>query len=70
MNSREFVCDDCRTNVFTFGAAVSEPDLCNGCQTIREMKAKCQLTPKQEADLREILHCQLPRDDDALRPTD
>ena len=62
-NSREFICDDCGTSVFEFGIT-SGPNVCHGCQTIREMKAKCQLTPKQEADLRKILHCQLPRDGD------
>jgi hypothetical protein len=62
-NSREFVCDDCKTNVFEFGDG-RDVTLCHGCETIREMKAK-GLTPKQEADLREILHCQLPSGDDA-----
>lgn len=72
MNMRDFVCDDCKTQVFEFGGD-SGPTLCMGCVMIREMKAKNGLTVKQEADLREILHCQIPAaesDDDALRETD
>lgn len=67
--TREYVCEDCKANVFEFGYPTGEPNLCNGCKMIREMKAAKGLTAKQEADLREILHCLIPppEPDDALR---
>jgi hypothetical protein len=67
-SSREFVCDDCKVNVFETGDLGDEL-LCHGCRLIREMKAATGLTEKQERDLREILGCQLAEDDDVLGAT-
>jgi hypothetical protein len=59
MLPHEFVCADCKANVFSYGG---EPDAtrCSSCELVREMRAESGLTASAEATLREILGCQLP----------
>jgi hypothetical protein len=54
----EFVCDDCETDVVSFGGP--EATCCHDCLMVREMKAREPLTPEQEAKLREILGNVIP----------
>ena len=55
----EFVCADCKANVFSFGGPEGQT-VCRCCLTIREMKAREPMTPEQEMQLREILHNVIP----------
>jgi hypothetical protein len=55
----EFVCDDCQTDVFSFGGDPAAK-LCSCCQTVREINARFPMTPADEARLREILGCVIP----------
>lgn len=67
MPVHEFVCVDCKAEVFSYGG---EPDAtrCASCDIVFEMKADGKLTPHDEASLRELLGCQLPKgDDDGVR---
>jgi hypothetical protein len=59
----EFVCADCKADVFSFGG---EPDAtrCASCEIVHEMKEDGKLTPEAEASLREMLSCQIPREDE------
>jgi hypothetical protein len=66
LEAREFICADCKANVFSFGGDADETR-CLGCDIIHGMKP---LTAIQETTLREILNCQLPESDDALRTED
>jgi hypothetical protein len=62
MLPHEFVCADCKSQVFSYGG---EPDAtrCASCETILEMKAESGMTAEAEATLREILGCQLPTEE-------
>jgi hypothetical protein len=56
----EFVCADCKSNVFSYGG----PDAatrCAPCETIAEMREERGLTPEDEAELRKLLGCELPK---------
>jgi hypothetical protein len=68
MPVHEFVCVDCKAEVFSYGG---EPDAtrCASCDIVFEMKADGKLAPHDEASLRELLGCQLPPkgDDDGVR---
>ncbi|HEX3520798.1 MAG TPA: hypothetical protein VHT52_01770 [Stellaceae bacterium] len=55
----EFVCADCKADVFSFGGAPDETR-CVGCETVRELMP---MSPEKEAELRDLLGCQLPKDD-------
>jgi hypothetical protein len=66
MRVHEFVCTDCKTDVFSFGGPPDETR-CVGCNTVRELMP---MLPERERQLRDLLGCQLPKDDDALRATD
>ena len=59
----EFVCADCKSDVYSFGGA---PDAtrCASCEIVFEMKADGKLSPRDEASLRELLGCQIPREDE------
>lgn len=72
METRDYVCADCKVNVFEFASAdtARTSPYCASCEMIRNMKAEGKLSAKNEADLREILDCMIPEDDDALRTTD
>ena len=61
MPVHEFVCADCKTDVFSFGGEADQTR-CASCEVVHEMKAEGKLTPKAEADLREMLGCQIPRE--------
>jgi hypothetical protein len=65
-HEHEFVCEDCKAQVFSFGGPADETR-CMGCNIIHEMQP---LTEAQETTLREILGCQLSESDDALREPD
>jgi hypothetical protein len=71
MLPHEFVCADCKSQVFSYGG---EPDAtrCASCETIAEMKAEGKgMSPAAEAALRELLGCQLPTgDEDGVRGQD
>ena len=70
MPVHEFVCADCKSSVFSFGGEESETR-CASCEVVFEMKADGKLSPHDEATLRELLNCQIPKgDDDALREAD
>ena len=63
----EFVCLDCKSNVFSYGGTGDETR-CASCETIAELKAEKGMTPEAEAALRELLGCQLPTgDEDGVR---
>ena len=67
MPVHEFVCADCKSDVFSFGGA-EEQTRCASCEIVFEMKADGKLNPHDEASLRELLGCQIPKgDDDGLR---
>jgi hypothetical protein len=66
MRVHEFVCADCKANVISYGGPTDETR-CVGCNTVRSLMP---LSPEGEKELRDLLGCQLPKDDDALRATD
>ena len=59
----EFVCADCKAQVFSYGGA-EEQTRCAECELVFEMKADGKLTPASEASLRELLGCQIPKEDE------
>jgi hypothetical protein len=65
MPAHEFVCEDCKADVFSWGGPPDETR-CVGCSIIHGMK----LTPTEETELRGLFGCELPEADDALRATD
>jgi hypothetical protein len=56
MEAHEFVCADCKADVFSFGGRPDETR-CASCNLVREMPG---LTPEREKLLREILGCMIP----------
>lgn len=71
MPAREFICEDCKSSVFSWGG-LEDAERCHGCDLIREMKADVpKLTEESELKLRELLGCMLPKEgEDALREPD
>ena len=60
----EFVCDDCKANVFSYGGR-DGATRCASCEVIVELKEeRGGMSPAAEATLREILGCQIPREDE------
>lgn len=59
----EFICADCKVNVFRWGGD-EEGTRCASCEIVHEMKEDGKLTPEAEASLREMLSCQIPREDE------
>jgi hypothetical protein len=59
MLPHEFVCADCKSQVFSYGGPDAQTR-CASCEVIAEMKEEKGLTPTAEAALRELLGCQLP----------
>lgn len=55
----EFVCADCKSDVFSFGGPETQTR-CASCETIREMKDHAPMTAAAEAVLREMLGCVIP----------
>jgi hypothetical protein len=57
MDSRchEFVCEDCKADVFSFGGP-SDETRCAGCELVRSLN----LSPVRDAALRVILGCEIP----------
>ena len=63
----EFVCADCKADVFSFGGE-PEATRCASCEVVQELKARDGMSPEAEAELRELLGCQIPRgNDDGVR---
>jgi hypothetical protein len=60
----EFVCADCKSDVFSFGGIGTETR-CASCETVRDIKARDVMSPEAEAELRKILGCELPRENEA-----
>ena len=57
MEAHEFVCADCKADVFSFGGDPAATR-CASCEVVREMKERAPLmTAAAEATLREILGC-------------
>ena len=57
----EFVCVDCKSDVFSFGGE-PEATRCASCEVVQELKARDGMSPEAEAELRELLGCQIPRE--------
>jgi hypothetical protein len=62
MPVHEFVCADCKADVYSFDGD-DDRELCHSCRTIAEMKAAGSMTPAAEAALRELLGCQIPKEE-------
>jgi len=62
MPPHEFVCADCKADVFSFGDLMSGPR-CASCEVVAELKAEKGLTPEAENDLRRLLGCELPKEE-------
>jgi hypothetical protein len=59
----EFVCADCKSNVYSYGG----PDAstrCASCEVVQELKARDGMSPEAETELRKLLGCQIPKDDE------
>jgi hypothetical protein len=54
MEPREFICEDCKSHVFSYNGD-PEATLCHMCSYIRKMK----LTLDREAVLRKVLDCEI-----------
>jgi hypothetical protein len=87
----EFVCADCKSNVFSYGGPVRRPTRCRltrdrgaiscylcalsrrrssdtqtrcaNCEVVAEMREERGLTPEDEADLRKLLGCEIPKEE-------
>jgi hypothetical protein len=60
----EFVCADCKSDVFSFGGE-SAATRCASCEVVAEMREERGLTPQEEAELRVLLGCELPKGEQA-----
>jgi hypothetical protein len=60
MAVREFVCADCKTDVFRFGGE-DAPTHCASCEIVHELKARDGMSPEAETELRKLLGCELPK---------
>jgi hypothetical protein len=56
----EFVCADCKATVFSYGGR-DAATRCANCEVVAEMREERGLTPDDEADLRKLLGCELPK---------
>jgi hypothetical protein len=56
----EFVCADCKATVFSYGGR-DATTRCASCEVVAEMREERGLTPEDEADLRKLLGCELPK---------
>lgn len=54
MEPREFICDDCKSWVFSYSPDQTLDDLCHNCRLIRGL----ELSPEQEAEMRKVLNCE------------
>lgn len=52
---REFICVDCKAHVYNYGGGEDRGDRCYNCYFIRNL----ELSPDKEAELREVLGCEL-----------
>jgi hypothetical protein len=59
----EFVCADCKADVFSFGDLMPGPR-CASCDVVQELKARDGMSPEAETELRDLLGCQLPREEE------
>jgi hypothetical protein len=58
----EFVCADCKADVYSFGGE-PEATRCASCEVVQELKARDGMSPEAEAELRELLGCQIPKEE-------
>ena len=59
----EYVCADCKAQVFSYGGP-EDRTRCAECEIVFELKEEGKLTPGSEASLRELLGCQIPKEDE------
>lgn len=64
MEVHEFVCEDCKSDVFSWSGSIA-PTRCAMCETVRDIKARDGMSLEAETELRKILGCELPREDEA-----
>jgi hypothetical protein len=55
----EFVCADCKADVFSFGGS-DTATRCANCEIVRELKARDGMSPEAETELRKLLSCEIP----------
>ena len=63
MPVHEFVCADCKSDVFSFGGDDASIR-CASCEVVQELKARDGMSPEAEAELRVLLGWELPKGDD------
>jgi hypothetical protein len=56
----EFVCADCKSNVFSYGG-LDPQTRCASCEVVAELREERGLSPEDEAELRKLLGCELPK---------
>jgi hypothetical protein len=59
----EFVCADCKSDVFSFGGEETSTR-CASCEVVQELKARDGMSPEAETELRKLLGCEIPREDE------
>jgi hypothetical protein len=62
MAPHEFVCADCKADVFSFSERM-KPPYCASCEMVRDLKARDGMSPEAEAELRELLGCQISKEE-------
>ena len=65
MAVREFVCADCKTDVFRFGGEDAPTHYCASCEIVHELKARDGMSLEAETELRKLLGCELPKGEKA-----
>jgi hypothetical protein len=60
----EFICADCKSTVFSYGGPDTQTR-CANCEVVAEMREERGLTPEDEAELRKLLGCELPKGEEA-----
>jgi|HubBroStandDraft_5_1064220.scaffolds.fasta_scaffold158182_1 uncharacterized Zn finger protein (UPF0148 family) len=59
----EFICADCKIPVFSYGGENGQTR-CASCEVVQELKARDGMSPEAETELRDLLGCQLPREEE------
>ena len=62
MAPHEFVCADCKADVFSFSELMPGPR-CVSCEIVQELKDRDGMSPEAEKELRELLGCELPTEE-------
>jgi hypothetical protein len=63
MLPHEFVCADCKSDVFSFGGEPAATR-CASCEIVQELKARDGMSPEAETELRKLLGCEIPKEDE------